>query len=109
MPEGITILSEKLVEIGGTNPLLLIIGFIIIGIGLGLTVLCCSESELYLAIPFTMIMILLGIVMIVASNKSKESYTEYKVLISEDVSYSNLTENYTVESQEGLIYTLRDK
>ena len=110
MIEGITVLAQETIAPPmGT----IIFGFFIAGISLlfGIVFLCLGiVNDSSLIIPS--VIVLAGTFVIGAicfSELSKEPYTEYKVLIDQDVSWSEVYENYEIIDQEGQIYIIKEK
>ena len=110
MIEGITILAQETItpNIGATIFSLVIAGTLLIAGIVSLILGIIDESGL---IGFSVI-VLFGAFMFGAlgfSELSKEPYIQYKVLIDQDVSWSEVYERYEIIDQEGQIYTIKEK
>ena len=108
MIEGVEILAEKVVYFYEPNWLLGLIVFIVICI-IGLIISICEGEEIFLI--FGIIVGLVGGLLALGfSEASTEiNYIEYKVTVSESVSLSEFTEKYSIISQEGKIYTIKER
>ena len=77
--------------------------FIVSGIILGLYLLCEEDSTLlFVLIPIGIIFI------IMASSIDKIEYTQYKVLIDEDVPLLEFNQKYEITDIDGKIYTIKE-
>jgi len=111
--EGITILAQKTIDItigytwGFTGFSVLGIALLVIGI-LCITIMICEKDIDGFMLIMSIIVICLGTLTFRLS-PIKEDVTEYKVLISDNISFNEFYEKYVVENKEGEIYTIREK
>ena len=109
--EGITILSvaEQTVMGQEITPL-----SVIFAIVFGVAALCTTytmfhrEDERLILLFF--LLVVGGVAAILISGRTEvDSYAEYKVTISDSVSYNEFVEQYEVIDQEGLIFTVKER
>lgn len=110
MIEGITVLAQETIAPSTGGIILAFIGagiFLITGILLLILSIIDDTSLIALSA-----LALIGACVIGAigfSELSQEPYVKYKVLIDQDVSWSEVYENYEIIDQEGQIYTIKEK
>ena len=107
--EGVTILSQKLIEISerGSAWCLtwwIIGGILVIAYMIAIFVQLDGEGA-FGAIGIGIIFFLIGLA---GAPREAEMYYEYKVTVDETVSMVEFYNNYEIISQEGLIFTVRD-
>ena len=113
MLEGIEILSQ--IEIM-KNPdwtslfCFIVVVFIFLGLILTNGGLISDNKQLTIcAACFTFGLFIAALIIIGLTQKEPSGRYEYKVLLDEDVSFTEIYEKYGVVGQEGLIWTLNDK
>ena len=114
MIPGIEILNERFVS--DVCPIGIFILFIILLFGAFFASLCLAVwtydmHEIFIfimSIIFIIATITLGAIGIY-KQINPNTYTEYKVIISDDVSWNEFNEKYEVIDQEGKIYTIKEK
>jgi len=111
--EGITILAQKTIDVvidhtwGFTG--ISILGIILIAMGiLCSTVMICDKDIDGFGLIMCIIAIGLGILTFRLKSVN-EKVTEYKVLISDSITFNEFYEKYIIEDKEGEIYTIREK
>lgn len=114
MLEGITVLSKETITKNWLNTEIFGIVFII-GLFISViisTIIVYTDGGLDgAALGFVtglFATLLFGLLFAVIFAK-QESYTAYKVLISEQVSYTEFIEKYEILDVDGLIYTIRER
>ena len=110
MIDGITILAQETItpDIGGIIGAFIFAGiFVILGIILLILGIIDEPSLIALSAGALLFAFVLGAAGF--SELSEEPYIEYKVLIDQDVSWSEVYENYEIIDQEGQIYTIKEK
>ena len=112
MIPGIEVLAQEVIS--GPNDGLIALGFVF-------TILFIVGSIFLLALSFIddvpllagIATLCLVLAFLIGSETNKEMnkkpYTEYKVLISDEVSWNEFNERYEVINQEGKIYTIKEK
>lgn len=104
--KGIEILSvENISYLSHTGMFLFVLGwsFILCGIILGIYFLCISEQ------PTLLFIIPIGILLLIfSSNCKKIEYTQYKVLIDENVPLLEFNQKYEITDIDGKIYTIKE-
>ena len=111
MIEGITVLAQETI----TPPTGAIIGALIFSIvfcvlGIISVVLAIADDEPGMGVIGALCLmgaLVLGVVGFSAA--AEDPHTEYKVLIDQNVSWSEVYENYEIIDQEGQIYTIKEK
>ena len=106
--EGVEILAEKAVYVYKLNWALGLFVFIVIT-AIGLIISIRESNEIVFMISFIIGAICGLLVLIFSATQTKIDYIEYKVTVSESVSFSEFTEKYSIINQEGKIYTIKER
>ena len=106
MLQGVEILSQEVVNTVRCNYSILIIG-IIVSMSLGVFFSClaksyCGQAILFLGIFISLIFTLTFFI-------PTGEYTQYKVTISDKVNFVEFNEKYEIISQDGEIYTIKER
>lgn len=87
-----------------------LIGFCIVGVILLIVgVNTCSDTDVEIGVYMIVFAFICMILLAGAFPKKPSGLYRYKVTISEDVSFSDIYDNYDVIGQEGKIWILEDK
>ena len=111
MIEGITVLAQETIT-PPTGDIIAALIFAMVFCILGIigVVLAFVDSEPSMGVLGAVcIMGALVLGMVGFSATAEEPYTEYKVLIDQNVSWAEIYENYEIIDQEGQIYTIKEK
>lgn len=113
MLEGIEILSQSEImqrSLWAKFAFSFFIGFTFIGLIL-MVVFAVVYNENYVTVSagFLIFGFVCALILCAIDPEEPSGRYEYKVLINEDVSFTDLYEKYDVVGQEGLIWTLKDK
>lgn len=111
MIDGITILSESVYR-GCDSKLGL--GFAIASLIFGITALKLFEAEVYdehpgVFLTFVFLVVISVAISYMSCRQAMYEAPEYKVTISDDVSFNEFNKKYEVVEQEGEIYTIRER
>lgn len=109
--EGITILSEDVARIcPSTMPTITIIFLLMAAVGFfGLVISIICDWHISMTISFLIVMFV-GFVMCIASIFFTATKVKtYKVTVDDTVSFTEFTEKYEIEDQEGKIFTVYEK
>ena len=106
MLQGVEILSQKVVPITEPNNFILVFGWII-AIILFIAITIKVDATLGVSIFFLIFTISFGLSNCILQKTS--DYTQYKVTISEEVNFVEFNEKYEIISQDGKIYTIKER
>ena len=106
MLQGVEILSQEVVPIMEINEHIFLFGWII-GIILLIIINIKVDAILSLVVFFSVIAISLGLSC--AIPRKTGEYTKYKVIISDEVNFTEFNEKYEVLEQDGKIYTIKER
>ena len=107
MLQGVEILSQKVVTGMTFNFGIFIIGVIFTIILAVIVSVLLSTNSLFNII--CIIGFIISIVLGVVYANSSESYTQYKVTISDTVNFVEFNEKYEIIFQDGKIYTIKER
>ena len=111
MIEGITVLAQKTITPPtGDIVAAFIFAALFLILGIMAIVVCISTDEPILCVTGALCLLgacILGTIGF--TTLAEKPYVEYKVLIDQNVSWSEVYENYEIIDQEGQIYTIKDK
>lgn len=111
--DGVTVLSSRVVDLrrGFIVPCVLgfILCFILLLLAISLIVSAVRDGEFIFAVLAVPFLAMVAIIVFALINTRCIKYTEYKVLIEDEATLSEVYENYEIGSVEGLIYTIREK
>ena len=107
MLQGVEILSQEVVTDMTFNFGIFIIG-VIFSIILAVIVSMLLSTNLLFNIIY-IIGFIISIVLGVVYANSSESYTQYKVTISDEVNFVEFNEKYEIISQDGKLYTIKER
>ena len=111
MIPGIEVLSEQVIQNdSGAAISAIVIGAMLAVLTIILGIIVIYDETPIMLFPIS-IMLIVGAVFIAAGigELNTKPYTEYKVLISDEVSWNEFNERYEVINQEGKIYTIKEK
>lgn len=108
--EGVTILSQDTTLItSGFSPLYII--FIVTTIfGLGMTIISfINDWSVSLTVSFLLVFAVSIFTLAFTPLITADRVTTYKVIIDDSVSFTEFTDKYEIEDQEGKIFTIYEK
>ena len=106
MLQGVEILSQEIIPIMEANEPLFLFGWFI-GIILLIVINIKVDTTLSIVVFFSVIAISLGLSYGIPRKVGE--YTQYKVIISDEVNFIEFNNKYEVLEQEGKIYAIREK
>lgn len=114
MLPGIEVLSEQFVSTSISPLEIAILGVLLFfGMAMSLLLLFLSISNASVGGCITSAIFIIAILFLVGALAHKVAnptgYTEYQVLIDDDVKWKDLYENYEIIDQQGKIYTITEK
>lgn len=114
MLSGIEILSQEVVSSATSIPAFILIMFLcLLAIVLSVCLTVVAYREWWHGSAFLGIFLTIAMVILTCFGINKqvnpETHNEYKVLISDEVSWNEFNEKYEVIDQEGKIYTIKEK
>lgn len=111
MIPGIEVLSQEVIKAdSGSAILAIVIGSLVAILIIVLGIVAIYDEEPIMLIPIGLMSILAALFITIGiSELNEKPYTEYKVLISDDVSWNEFNEKYEVIEQEGKIYTIKER
>lgn len=109
MIDGITVLTEKVVQTGGFDIRLFVSGILILLLSSILTIIIFEEYGISFLHLFPAFFIFVSFVLIASSSTPIKTYNEYQVLMDENVSLIEFNSQFEIEQQAGVVYTIRDK
>lgn len=114
MLPGIEVLSEEFISTSLSPLEITVLGVLLFfGIAMSLILLFMSISDTHIGGCITSAILIITFLFLVGAVAHKVAnptgYTEYQVLIDDDVKWKDLYENYEIIDQQGKIYTIKEK
>ena len=106
MLNGVEILSQEVINTAKCNYSILVIGMIT-SLLLGIFFSCLIN--LYFGQVIVFLGLFMSCILTLIFPKSTDEYTRYKVSISEEVNFVEFNEKYEIISQDGKIYTIKER
>ena len=114
MPSGIEVLSEEFVSTSFSSLEIAVLGVLLFfGMAMSLILLFDAISNASISWCITSAILIIAFLFLRGALAHKAAnptgYTEYQVLIDDDVKWKDLYENYEIIDQKGKVYTIKEK